>query len=372
MNRRDWIKKSGAAGALTLLGGSTIAATFTPEEKLKFNPRPLAEPIQLNFNENPFGPSEKARKAMTEAFDIGCRYPSSYVRELRELIAKKEGVTKEHIVIGGGSTEGLKVTGMTYANNGGEIIAAQPTFLAMMNYAKQWGATINWVPLDKSMTHDVDEMERRITAKTKLIFLCNPNNPTSTLLEKNKLIDFCTFASKRTMVFSDEAYYDFIEEKNYPSMITLVKKGENVIVSKTFSKIYGLAGLRIGYLVAKPEIASKLRQNIVAFTNILAIRAAMAALEDDEFYKFSLGKVTEGKNLMYETMDDLGLEYVRSNTNFIFFRSGRKIENFNKQMFDEGVKVGRPFPPFTEWCRISIGTIEEVQMFNTALRKVLS
>jgi histidinol-phosphate aminotransferase len=371
MNRRDWIVKSGAASALTLFGGSTLASTLSLEEKINFNPRVLTNPVQLNYNENPFGPSASARKAMTEAFDIGCRYPSSYMRELVDMIAKKEGVTKDHIVVAGGSTEGLKITGLTFANNGGEIIAAQPTFLAMMTYAEQWGATINWVPLDKTMTHDIAEMERRITAKTKLVFLCNPNNPTSTLLDRNKLIDFCTSASKKTIVFSDEAYYDFIEEKDYPSMVSLVKKDENVIVSRTFSKVYGLAGLRIGYLVAKPSIASKLKENIVAFTNVLAIRAAMTAMKDQEFYDFSVKKVTEGKKMMYQTMDDLGLSYVPSHTNFIFFKTGKNIETFYKEMLEQGVLVGRAFPPYTDWCRISMGTIEEVQVFNQALRKVI-
>ncbi len=358
--------------ALTLLGSKSIASSLTEHEKRQFNPRPLADPVQLNFNENPFGPSSKVREAMTKAFEIGCRYPSTYSRELHQMIAEKEGVTTDHIVVVGGSTEGLKVTGLTYANNGGEIIAAKPTFLAMMNYAKQWGASINWVPLDESKTHDVDEMEKRVSAKTKLIFLCNPNNPTSTLLPKEKLIDFCTSASKKTMVFSDEAYYDFIEEENYPSMVSLVKQGENVIVSRTFSKVYGLAGLRIGYLIAKPEVAAKIRKNVVAYTNVIAIKAATAAMNDKEFYQFSLNKVREGKELMYSTMDDLGLEYIRSNTNFIFFKTGRNISTFQKQMLEQGVKVGRPFPPFTNWCRISMGTIEEVQLFNQSLKKVIT
>lgn len=372
MNRRAWIKRGGAAGALTLLGGQAIASALTAEEKRLFNPRALADPVQLNFNENPFGPSAKVRETIKDAFDIGCRYPSSYLDELVAMLAKKEGVTPEHIVVGGGSTEGLKITGLTFANNGGEIIAARPTFLAMMTYARQWGATINWVDLDSELTHDVDEMEKRISSKTKLIFLCNPNNPTSTLLAKNKLIDFCTSASKKTIVFSDEAYYDFIEEKDYPSMVSLVKKGENVIVSRTFSKIYGLAGLRIGYLVAKPELAAKIRQNVAANTNVLAIKAAMAAMQDDAFYKFSLGKVREGKELMYAAMKELGLDYIRSNTNFIFFKTGRDIGSFNAQMLAQGVKVGRPFMPFDKWCRISTGTIEEVQLFNQALKKVMS
>lgn len=372
MDRREWMKRGSAFGALSLLGSQSLITTLTDSEKASFNPRALDFPVQLNFNENPFGPSAKVRDAMIEGFDIGCRYPDPYSQELMDMIVAKEGVPRDHIVITGGSTEGLKITGLTFANNRGEIIAARPTFLAMMTYAKQWGATVNWVDLDKKLTHDVDEMERRISAKTKLVFLCNPNNPTSTLLSKEKLTDFCTSASKKTIVFSDEAYYDFIEEKNYPSMISLVKKGENVIVSRTFSKVYGLAGLRIGYLIAKPELATKIRENIVAYTNVLALKAAVAAMKDDEFYQFSLNKVREGKKIMYAAMDELKLEYIKSNTNFIFFKTGRDINTFNKQMLDQGIKVGRAFPPYNDWCRISTGTIEEVQFFADTLKKVLS
>ena len=225
MDRRSWLKRGSALGALTLLSGETIAATLSPEEVQKYNPRPLDGPARLSFNENPFGPSAKVRQAMIDAFDTGCRYPSQYMDRLIGMIAQKEGVPEDHIVLGGGSTEGLKVTGLTYANNGGEIIAARPTFLAMLNYARQWGGTVNWVDLDETLTHDTEEMEKRISAKTKLIFLCNPNNPTSTLLEKNKLKDFVSSCARKTIVFSDEAYYDFIEEKDYPSMVALVKRG---------------------------------------------------------------------------------------------------------------------------------------------------
>lgn len=372
MDRRAWLKRGGALGALSLLAAPTLASSLTEREVREFNPRPLNNPIQLNFNENPYGPSAKVRKAMTDVFDKGCRYPDDLIEELAKMLAQKEGVSRDHIVIGGGSTEGLKMTGATFAQDGGEIIAARPTFLAMMVYARQWGASINWVNLDDSLTHDLDEMERRISGKTKLVFLCNPNNPTSTIVEKNRLKDFCASASKKTIVFSDEAYYDFIEEPDYPSMVELVKKGENVIVSRTFSKVYGLAGLRLGYLVAKPELAKRIRDNMPASTNVLALQAAMTATNDQEFYNFSLNKVKEGKQLMYATMDDLGLQYIKSHTNFIFFKTGRDIIQFNSQMLAEGIRVGRPFPPYLDWCRISMGTIEEIEIFNKGLRKVMA
>lgn len=329
------------------------------------------KPARLSSNENPFGPSEKVRMAMQKAFDNGCRYPNSFANELMEMIAAKEGVTTDHIVLTGGSTEGLKIAGLTYGIEGGEIIAAQPTFLSMMNYAEMFGASVNWVPVGEDMGLDLEEMNRRISYRTRMIFLCNPNNPTSTVLQADQLQDFCRSVSKRVMVFSDEAYYDFIEEKDYPSMISLVKEGQHVIVSRTFSKVYGLAGLRIGYLVARPDIARVLQQRVVAYTNILAIAAATEALKDDEFYDFSVAKNREGKKIIYSALDELNLNYVKSHTNFVFFQSGRPIRSLITEMRDEGVQIGRPFPPFMDWCRISTGTIDEVKLFTSSLKKVL-
>ncbi len=372
LSRRSWLKGAGLMSSLAVIGGIAPLHQLSAKEIKKFRPRPLTENIKLSSNENPYGPSEKVRQAMISNFDQACRYPFSYSGELIEKIAAKEGVSKDHIVLAGGSTEGLKVAGLTYGMNGGEIIAAQPTFLTLMTYAAQWGGSVNWVPVDKNMMHDLDEMEKRISSKTKLIFLCNPNNPTSTLLPADRVLDFCNTVSDKVTIFSDEAYCDFIEDKNYPSMVSLVKKGKNIIVSKTFSKVYGLAGLRIGYMVAKPEIAAGLRKNIMAFTNVLAIEAAKNALDDQEFYDFSLNKTREAKKIILEGLDDLNLEYAPSNTNFIFFKSGRNIEKLQQQMLAKGIMVGRPFPPFDDWCRISTGTLEEVIQFNDALKKVLS
>ncbi|WP_281543066.1 pyridoxal phosphate-dependent aminotransferase [Maribacter aestuarii] len=367
IDRRQWLKTAGLSGSFTLLGGLSTMGMDLPAR-----PSTTLDTIaKLNSNENPFGPSKAVRARITSTFDEACRYPSVVFRPLLEQIAEKEGVSTNHIVITGGSTEGLKAAGLTYGMNGGEIIAADPTFQALLTYAENFGAHIHRVPVDSNMGHDLNEMERRINAKTGLIFICNPNNPTGTLLDKNKLRDFCVTASKKTMVFSDEAYYDFITEPDYPSMVELVKDNMNVVVSKTFSKVYGLAGLRIGYLVARPDIASRLQNNIMAMTNVLAIEAAKEALKDDDFYKFSISKNVEAKNAIYKTLDDLDLPYIKSHTNFVFFKTGRPIAEMLSEMKKENVLIGRPFPPFYEWARISTGTMEDIKMFDRGLRKVM-
>lgn len=371
LSRRDWLKNASLFGGMTLLTGGAAVSELSAEEVKKFNPRPFNTPIRLGSNENPYGPSAAMRKAMTEAFDNGCRYPWSYNAALQDMIAEREGVTSEHVVLVAGSTEGLKVAGITYAGKGDEIISGLPTFLTMMDYAKIWGADLNWVPLNKDMDYDLEEIEKRITSKTKLVFLCNPNNPTGKLLNKNAVMDFCESACKKTMIFSDEAYYDYIEDPEYPSMIELVKKGENVIVSKTLSKVYGLAGIRMGYLIAKPEIAKMLKERVVANTNIMAIEAGKSALQDEEFYKFSLAKNLECRKMIESTLDELGLEYLPSQANFVFFNAKQDVSNLAVKMLEKGVIIGRPFPPMNNWCRISTGTVEEVAFFNQALKELL-
>ncbi len=367
LNRRQWLKTTALAGGFTLFNGLSGIEKLSAEEIKKFNPRKLTSPIRLSSNENPYGPSERVRNAVKNAFSDGCRYPYGYAAELEVILAKKHGVDPESIMLTGGSTEGLKIAGITFTADGGEIIAAKPTFLAMMQYAEMWGAKINWVPVDEQMGYDLQEIEKRISSDTKMIFLCNPNNPTSTLLPADTLTDFCSSVSKKAVVFSDEAYYEYIEDPNYPSMIDLVKKGENVVVSKTFSKVFGMAGMRIGYLIAKPELAQILRKNIVAMSNVYAIEGAKEALLDHEFADFSIQKNKEAKTIIYNALDHLELPHVKSNTNFVFFKSGKNIDELGGRMLDKGIMVGRAFPPFYDWCRVSTGTLEETELFAQSL-----
>lgn len=370
ISRRSWIKKASFGSGLAALGTTGIINSLSAEEIRSFNPRPIDSPIRLGSNENPYGPSESMRNAMTKGFDNGCRYPWGFNVDLIKMIAEKEGVPEDHILLVAGSTEGLKIAGITFGS-GGEIITCAPTFLSMMSYAELWGTDINWVPLNKDLDFDLEEIEKRVSYKTKMIFLCNPNNPTGKLLPRDQVVDFCKTVSKQAVVFSDEAYYDYIKEPNYPSMVELVKQGYDVVVSRTFSKVYGLAGIRMGYLVAKPELAKMLSDRVVANTNIMAIEASKAAILDKDFYQFSVQKANEAKALLTKTLDELNLSYLDSHTNFIFFHSGRDIKELNKTMYDKGFIIGRPFEPLNDWCRVSTGTIEEVVLYNKAIKEVL-
>ena len=367
IDRRNWLKTVGLTGSLSLLGsyGVLAAQHYPPAQKIEALAR-------LNANENPYGPSKKVRNVITENFDVGCRYPFRTLSSLVEMLAEKEGVTKDHIVVTGGSTEGLRAAGLTFGGFGdGEIIASDPTFQALMRYAEVFGTMVHRIRVNEKMEHDLAAISDRVNQKTRLIYICNPDNPTGTLLNKDRLKDFCTSHDQKALIFCDEAYYDFIMEPVYPSMVNLVKEGRNIVVSRTFSKVYGLAGLRVGYLVARPDIASKLKARVMANTNTLAIEAAKEALKDDAFYKFSLLNNTTAKKHIYSVLDTLGLRYVQSHTNFVFFETGRPIRQMIGAMMKENVLIGRPFPPFTDWVRISTGTMPHVERFGTALKKVM-
>jgi histidinol-phosphate aminotransferase len=367
IDRRKWLKTVGMSGGFALLGGFEALA-IPPNLNHSNN----SSPISLNANENPYGPSAMVREVLSSSFDLACRYPFRTLSGVVQLIAEKEGVSKDHIVVTGGSTEGLKACGLLYGGPDAEIIAADPTFQALLRYTENLNTKVHRVPLNERLEHDLEAMSDKINDKTSLIFICNPNNPSGTLLPAEAMKDFCLSHDQDAVIFSDEAYYDFITEPDYPSMVSLIKENRNIIVSRTFSKVYGLAGMRIGYLVARPDTARSLKKVVMANTNILALEAAKAALEDDEFYQFSIVKNHQAKATIYKTMEALKLPYIPSHTNFVFFKPGMSIHKLIPAMQQKGVLIGRPFPPLTDWARISTGTTEEMELFSEALRNVLN
>jgi histidinol-phosphate aminotransferase len=310
------------------------------------------------------------RTAIIDRFDDLCRYPGVFSNTLTEKIAQKEGVSPAHILLTVGSTEGLKIAAITYFQHGGELIAADPTFEAMINYAEALGAYVHKVPVNKDLQIDLEAMSLRCHSATRMVFLCNPNNPTGTLLKNDQVASFCASLSSKTMVFSDEAYYDYIQEPEYPSMTPLVKKGYNVIVSKTFSKVYGLAGIRVGYLIARPDIISRIKRFRVDSPNVLALRAAEVALEEQTFLQYSLQRNAEAKRILESALKETGLEHTDSHANFVFFNTGMDVRDFSEKMLKYGITVGRAFSPLHQWCRISTGKIEHMEEVRNALRSI--
>lgn len=373
LNRRNWLKYTGVTAGGIIYSSGILAHALDQvqpyRESVDFGAHEKGL-IKLNANENPYGPSEKVRTAIIDRFDDLCRYPGVFSNTLTEKIAQKEGVTPAHILLTVGSTEGLKIAAITYFQHGGELIAADPTFEAMINYAEALGAYVHKVPVNKDLQIDLEAMALRCHSATRMVFLCNPNNPTGTLLKHEQVASFCTSLSSKTMVFSDEAYYDYIQEPEYPSMTPLVKKGYNVIVSKTFSKVYGLAGIRVGYLIARPDIISRIKRFRVDSPNVLALRAAEVALEEQTFLQYSLQRNAEAKRILETALKETGLEYTDSHANFVFFNTGMDVRDFSDKMLKYGITVGRAFSPLHQWCRISTGKIEHMEEVRNALRSI--
>jgi histidinol-phosphate aminotransferase len=364
MDRREWLTRSGAAAVYAVVAGCQSAPSL-----LKRGDRDL---VRLNLNENPYGPSPAARKAMAEAFDESHLYRGIPYQELRKLIAEQEDIPPDHIVIGSGSGEILNVAGLIYGRDGGEILAPQPTFEQLQQYATTVGATIHRVPLDDRMNQDLKEMSRRISSKTSLVYICNPNNPTGVLVDGSALRTFCEDASGRTVVYVDEAYHEFVDSPTHRTMVELVREGRNVIVSRTASKIHALAGLRIGFGIARPDIIRTLAQHRTGSVNVVGLRGAIASYHDAAYQSISKRRTQQGKEALYALLDRTGHRYLRSEGNFVFFQTGRSIEQFRTSMQEQGILVARPFPPFNDWCRVSIGTDEGMERFAQALQTVFN
>ena len=366
MNRRQWLK----TGTLAAVG---VAVHPNPSVFSAPAPRPFNKPIRLHSNENPYGPSDPARQAIQAAFDAGCRYPGGSYGALEKMIARKEGLSPEHVVLGAGSHEVLRMIAMAYGLAGGEILTAYPTYESMERYAVSIGAHVHRVPLDADMMIDLEAMDRRTTQAVKLVYVCNPNNPTGSLLPSDAVKAFCEEVSPRSVVLVDEAYHELVDDPGYYTMTPLVRDGHNVIVSRTFSKIFGLAGLRVGYGLARPDIAARLRKfRTGSGINVLGVHAARASHGDEDFIAFSRRVNAEGRDYARQAVEARGHRCLDSQTNFIFFHLGQDIRTFRAAMEQRGILVGRAFPPYMDWCRLSIGTMDEMKAFADAFQAEMS
>jgi len=379
MDRRESIKQIGRTAVATVIGANASLPDWQTESSSdpSFNPRqtqgrvpPSEEAVLLDSNENPLGPSPAARAVVKEAFDRSFRYPGKAYRTLLEQIAEREQVSADHIVLGTGSSEILCMAGAAYGLDGGEVVTGDPSYKGLTGYAKTMGAYINSVPLTDALTLDLEAMDRRTTSSTSLVFVCNPNNPTGTVVEPDALRQFTQEVSRRAVVLVDEAYYEFVDDERRASAVDLVRDGENVIVSRTFSKLFGMAGLRIGYGIARPDIVERIKPYSMGMPNMVGLHAASESLRDAEFQEESRRKITDARAYTEDLLDDMGMDYADSQASFVFFRTGEDIKSFQRKMADQGVQVGRPFPPYTDWCRVSMGTMDQVKQFESALRAV--
>jgi len=325
-----------------------------------------SEIIKLASNENPLGPSPKALAAMREMLERAHFYPDGGSYYLREAIARKTGFTQGHVILGCGSNEIIEFIGKAFLNPGDEIVTARHAFVVYKLMATLFGATTIEVP-DPNYAHDLDAMAAAITPKTREVFIANPNNPTGTLLSQEEIDRFMEKVPEHVIVVFDEAYYEFLE--NPPDTLKFVHAGRNVVVLRTFSKIQGLANLRIGYGIAKPELIDVLQKTRQPFNvNGIAQAGALAGLLDDEHQRRTREITIEGRNLFQREFAVLGLEFVPSFANFVLVRVGDGKAVFQALM-KRGIIVrdmnsyGLP-----EWIRVSIGTMDQNRRFLAELK----
>ncbi|MES2624457.1 MAG: aminotransferase class I/II-fold pyridoxal phosphate-dependent enzyme [Pseudomonadota bacterium] len=372
LNRRRILTGVATLTGAALLQGAAPFSFNLINTALGNNIASPVEPIRMSSNENPYGPSPNAIEAMQAAFKYGNLY-GGIEDQIIELQASIEKVPAECITISCGSGEILSAAGLFAASMPGSIVAAYPTYGSLINTAKEMGAEIINVPVDADMNVDLKAMYAAITPDTRMVYLCNPNNPLPTIIEKTALEDFVRTVSKDRMVFIDEAYYEYVDNPDFSSMMHLVAEGlNNIIVARTASKIHGIAGLRVGFGFAHPDLIAKLNMLKTGSVDILAQHAALVSYQDREFQDFSRAKNKEGLAIVEGMYEELGLRYVKSNANFSFFETGIDVGVFRAKMKENNLLVGRPFQPFTTWARVSMAKPEEMAYFVQTYKKLFS
>jgi histidinol-phosphate aminotransferase len=355
-----------------LLGISAAVTAFRPPISLAAETTSSTSVVRLSANENPYGPSARAREAMHEAFSLAWRYPDEQNQLLIDSLAKLNGVARDQILLGDGSSEILEICAAAFTDKSRKLVAADPTFEAILNNAGAGGAEVVKVPLTTtSYTHDLSRMGEATNGG--LIYICNPNNPTASITPKAELRAFISQTAPETTILVDEAYFHFADSPEYESVIPLVRDHANLIVARTFSKIYGMAGLRCGYCIAQKETIDRMRPHQMwDSVNCMALAAANVSIGD-------VDQVTNGRRRNSETraftvaqLDSLGYKSIPSEANFIMVDVKRPVVPMIQALQQKNVHVGRLFPALPNHMRVTIGKKNEMEAFLAAFHQVLA
>ena len=360
LSRRSFSKLIGVSAAYTALGARSDV--WSP-------PRP-ANIVRLSSNENPYGPSPAALKAMTDGFSLAWRYPDEYADMLADELGRLHGVPVDQVLLGDGSGEILKLCAAAFTSKDKKVVMANPTFEAVARHAGVANAEVVKIDLTPDYRHDLQKMLAAATG-AGLVYICNPNNPTASITPRNEMSDFLAKLSPATIVLVDEAYHHYVESKDYESVMPLVKQYPSLIVARTFSKIYGMAGLRCGYCVTqRANIGSMRAHQIWDSVNIMALVAALASLKDPEQVARGRKLNNEVKKSVCAELDSLGYRYIPSHANFMMIDLRRDVRPIIAALRNSGVEVGRLFPALPNFLRVTIGTSSEMKTFLSAFREV--
>lgn len=364
ISRRNLLRRIGAGAATTAamhsLGGFSLGKVSQATRST-----PPGGPILLNKNENAYGPSERAMAAMREALNFANRFPDADSEALQDRIASLHAVKPEQVILGCGSTEVLRMATAMFLGPGKKLVLASPTFDAGAYYARAAGAEVVGVPLDKYYAHDLNAMLDRAGASAGLVYICNPNNPTGSLTLRKDLETFIRKLPATTHVIMDEAYHHYVGGSSaYRSFIDHPVDDPRVIVTRTFSKIYGLAGIRIGYALARPQTARRISAGrLLDGVNVVAAKAAMAALDDAEYIRTSAQRNENDRQEFFNQANGRMLRAIDSHTNFVFLNTGRPaaeaVEHFRKN----NLVVAGGYPSMGKYIRVSLGRPGDMQEF---------
>jgi len=380
LSRRAFVRTLGVGGA-GAISGALVA--FRGREALAGIPVDPSGPpslpvdpnqIRLDSNENPYGPGPVALDAIRAAFGEASRYPDAPSVDLAAAIAQSHGVADDHVVAGSGSGEVLRMAAFAFTSASRPLVAGAPTFEDPLRHAVVAGASVRAVPVDRELKLNLEGMAREADG-AGLVFLCNPNNPTATVHSARAVADFVRMVNKTspgTVIVVDEAYHHYVEDPSYATALPLALENPRVLVCRTFSKIYGMAGLRIGYAVGRPETLRELRRHRLPNSiNVLGAAAAIAALDRKDHLTRHRQLNHDVREMTRRALESMGFKVGRSEANFIMADVRRDSKQFQDDCRKLGVLVGRPFPPLMTHARISIGTESEMQRAIEVFRKVL-
>lgn len=373
-------------GAGASLGAVACREAVTTTKKVEeaFPPAPTSMAMEnellgpqkgialLSRNENPYGPAPSALKMIEYAAKKGAYYPGQAQATLSKMIAERHGVDPEQIVITTGSGEVLCAIAVVYGPKG-PIVAPRLFWDTTALYAQRLGmATIQRVPLAKDMSIDLAAIEAAVTEKTGLVQLCNPNNPTGMVSDPVTLKAAVKRMAKKTTVLVDEAYMELADDPDGNTCVDLIKAGHDVIIARTFSKIYGMAGIRVGYTISSAETAEKIRATSMSWISGVGLAAAIGCYDDLKFVDYSKSKIVECRQMVQETCKSLGLEALPSQTNFVYFKSGKEANAVQKAFAKKDIMIRGQYMDYNEWSRVSMGKTEDVVRFCQALPEIVS